>query len=60
MVAVAVAGGTGDLGRLIVCEIARTGKHQVYILSRSVHTSSQPSILDIKYSWPTNLVFRNP
>lgn len=34
MAVVAVAGGTGDFGRLIVEAIVRTGKHKVYILSR--------------------------
>lgn len=35
MVTVAVAGGTGGIGRTIVEELVRRGKHQVLILSRS-------------------------
>ncbi|KAL6246548.1 hypothetical protein RBB50_006786 [Rhinocladiella similis] len=35
MTVVAVAGGTGDLGRTIVEAIAKTGKHTVYVLSRN-------------------------
>ncbi|KAF2651152.1 phosphoserine aminotransferase [Lophiostoma macrostomum CBS 122681] len=34
MAIVAVAGGTGDLGSLIVEALLTTGKHEVYILSR--------------------------
>ena len=36
MVVVAVAGGTGGVGRTIVDALVATGKHQVKILSRSV------------------------
>jgi uncharacterized protein YbjT (DUF2867 family) len=36
MVTVAVAGGTGGIGRTIVEELVRQGKHQVLILSRKV------------------------
>lgn len=36
MTVVAIAGGTGDLGRTIVEAIAKTGKHTVYVLSRNV------------------------
>ena len=38
MVTVAVAGGTGGIGRTIVEELVRQGKHQVVILIRSVCT----------------------
>ncbi|KAI4948172.1 hypothetical protein J4E91_006166 [Alternaria rosae] len=34
MVTVAVAGGTGGIGRTIVEELVRQGKHEVFILSR--------------------------
>lgn len=33
---IAVAGGLGDLGRLIVDALLETGKHEVYIMSRKV------------------------
>lgn len=33
---IAVAGGTGNVGRAIVEAILATGKHQVFILSRKV------------------------
>ncbi|CAK7202158.1 hypothetical protein SEUCBS139899_004878 [Sporothrix eucalyptigena] len=33
---VAVAGGLGDLGRLIVDALRKTGKHDVYVLSRKI------------------------
>jgi uncharacterized protein YbjT (DUF2867 family) len=36
MAIVAVAGGTGNVGRAIVEAILATGKHQVKILSRKV------------------------
>lgn len=36
MSVVAVAGGLGDLGRLITDALLETGKHEVYILSRKV------------------------
>lgn len=36
MPVVAVAGGTGGIGRTIVEEIVATGKHEVKILSRKV------------------------
>jgi nucleoside-diphosphate-sugar epimerase len=35
MVKVAIAGGTGGVGRAIAEAILATGKHDVYILSRS-------------------------
>lgn len=37
MTVVAVAGGLGDLGRLITDALLETGKHEVYILSRKVN-----------------------
>lgn len=36
MVVVAVAGGTGQLGRTLVEAILSTAKHEVFILSRKV------------------------
>ncbi|KAI0006353.1 NmrA-like family protein [Xylariaceae sp. FL0662B] len=36
MVVVAVAGGLGDLGRLITDALFETGKHEVYIMSRKI------------------------
>jgi uncharacterized protein YbjT (DUF2867 family) len=36
MVTVAVPGGTGGVGRTIVDELVRQGRHQVLILSRQV------------------------
>lgn len=36
MSVVAVAGGLGGLGRLIVDALIDTGKHEVYVLSRKV------------------------
>lgn len=38
MVVIAVAGGLGDLGKLIVEALLDTGKHEVYVLSRRVGT----------------------
>ncbi|KAL6407156.1 hypothetical protein AUP68_09982 [Ilyonectria robusta] len=39
MSAIAVAGGLGDLGRLIVDALYETGKYEVYIMSRKVRFS---------------------
>lgn len=36
MAVVAVAGGLGDLGRLITDALFETGKYEVYIMSRKV------------------------
>lgn len=36
MPVVVVAGGLGDLGRLITDALVDTGKHEVYVLSRKV------------------------
>jgi uncharacterized protein YbjT (DUF2867 family) len=45
MVVVAVAGGTGHLGRTIVEAIVAAGKHDVKILSRTVCLlNSLPSV----------------
>ena len=41
MVRVAIAGGTGGLGRTLTEAIAETGKHQVYVLSRKVCLMTQ-------------------
>jgi uncharacterized protein YbjT (DUF2867 family) len=38
MVTVAIAGGTGGVGRTIVEELVGQDKHQVLILSRKVQT----------------------
>lgn len=40
MVVVAVAGGSGDMGRLIVDALVATGKHEVYVISRKVRRLS--------------------
>jgi uncharacterized protein YbjT (DUF2867 family) len=40
MITVAVAGGTGGVGKTIVEQLAREQKHNVVILSRKVGTSS--------------------
>ena len=45
MTIVAVAGGFGDLGRLITDALLNTGKHEVYILSRKV----DESVRDLSY-----------
>lgn len=42
MVVIAVAGGTGDVGRAVVEEIARTGKHKVLVLGRQVRDNPFP------------------
>lgn len=39
---IAVAGGTGGIGRAIVEELARSGKHKVVILSRKASTTPIP------------------
>ncbi|CAO2652623.1 Nn.00g009060.m01.CDS01 [Neocucurbitaria sp. VM-36] len=53
MVTIAVAGGTGGIGRTIVDELVRQGKHNVLILSRKVSTivglESVP-VLEANYS----------
>jgi uncharacterized protein YbjT (DUF2867 family) len=36
MTVIAVAGGLGDLGRLITDALLETGKYEVYVLSRKV------------------------
>jgi FlaA1/EpsC-like NDP-sugar epimerase len=36
MVVVAVAGGSGDMGRLIVDALVTTHRHEVYVISRKV------------------------
>lgn len=36
MTVVAIAGGFGDLGRLIADALLATGKHEVYVMSRKV------------------------
>jgi uncharacterized protein YbjT (DUF2867 family) len=36
MAVVAVAGGLGDLGRLITDALLNTGKYEVYVMSRKV------------------------
>lgn len=36
MVVVAVAGGTGGLGRTVLDAIAKAGKHEAIVLSRTV------------------------
>lgn len=49
MKAIAVAGGTGGVGRTIVDALVKYGKHEVYVLSRSVrcHTAVQRTSLTI-------------
>lgn len=44
MSVIAVAGGLGDLGHLIVDALLEEGKHEVYIMSRKVFVpvSSRP------------------
>ncbi|XWX00620.1 hypothetical protein V2A60_008641 [Cordyceps javanica] len=43
MPVVAVAGGTGDFGRLIVQALIATGRHKVYILSRTAKSNVNAS-----------------
>ncbi|KAK4939263.1 hypothetical protein LTR10_020460 [Elasticomyces elasticus] len=54
MVVVVVAGGLGDLGRLIVNEICAKKKHEVYVLSRKAPKVSEglttPKVLQTDYS----------
>lgn len=51
MVVVAVAGGTGDLGRLIVDSLLKREQHEVYVISRRVSSSLFP----VKQTSPINL-----
>ena len=44
MVTVAVAGGTGKVGRTLVEAIVAAGKHEVVVLSREVSLSTLPYI----------------
>ncbi|KAH6838531.1 hypothetical protein B0I37DRAFT_394167 [Chaetomium sp. MPI-CAGE-AT-0009] len=46
MTIVAVAGGSGDLGRLITDALLKTGKHEVYITSRKTDYSSEDSLVE--------------
>ncbi len=56
MVKVAVAGGTGGLGRYIVEAILATGKHKVVILSRSAKAPiSGAEVIAVDYTDPTSL-----
>lgn len=52
MTIVAVAGGLGDLGRLITNAVLETGKHEVYVMSRTVtfHQNNLPYPLFIDYT----------
>jgi NAD dependent epimerase/dehydratase family enzyme len=36
MTSVVIAGGRGDLGRLITDAVIETGKHEVYVMTRKV------------------------
>ena len=42
MVRIAVAGGTGGLGRTLVDELAQGGEHVVFVLSRKVFLDLLP------------------
>lgn len=44
MSVVAIAGGLGDMGRLITASIYETGKYEVYIMSRRVSTTKLASL----------------
>jgi len=44
MAVIAVAGGTGNLGRTIVEALVAAGKHSVKILSRKVYPKRGPSL----------------
>ncbi|KAH6631352.1 hypothetical protein F5144DRAFT_531955 [Chaetomium tenue] len=46
MTIVAVAGGSGDLGRLITDALLKTGKHEVYITSRKTDYSSEDALVE--------------
>jgi len=52
MVKVAVAGGTGALGRTIIEAILATKKHDVFVLSRSVSTQTRSAVLFFSYPLP--------
>lgn len=45
MAIIAVAGGSGDLGRLIVQALVKRNKHDVYVLSRKDKVSHVKSII---------------
>ncbi|OAA76105.1 NmrA-like protein [Akanthomyces lecanii RCEF 1005] len=51
MSVVAVAGGTGDFGQLIVQALIATGRHQVYILSRTAKNNDNFSATVIPTSY---------
>ncbi|KAL8404830.1 hypothetical protein RB594_009634 [Gaeumannomyces avenae] len=56
MVVVAVAGGTGNIGRAIVDALVATGRHEVKVLSRKVYpapSSNAPLSLGSKLTPPT-------
>ncbi|PSR74421.1 hypothetical protein PHLCEN_2v9833 [Hermanssonia centrifuga] len=59
MVKVAVAGGTGGIGRHIVDAILNTQNHQVVVLSRSPHHADLQSrgaeVIAVSYDDPTSL-----
>lgn len=46
MVVVAIAGGTGNVGRTIVDAFKEDGKHEVIILARKVSEAVLPSLAD--------------
>ncbi|KAK3300633.1 uncharacterized protein B0H64DRAFT_315727 [Chaetomium fimeti] len=46
MTIVAVAGGSGDLGRLITDALSKTGKHEIYITSRKTDYSSEDALVE--------------
>ncbi|KAK0648490.1 hypothetical protein B0T16DRAFT_435788 [Cercophora newfieldiana] len=46
MTIVAVAGGLGDFGRLIVEALLETGKHEVYVMSRKTDYSDEYTLAD--------------
>lgn len=46
MSVVAVAGGLGDMGRLITQALFKTGKYEVYVMSRKVSLNSMHSHRD--------------
>lgn len=47
MVRIAVAGGTGGLGRTLVDELCQDNAHSVFVLSRKVYISVDMGVVTI-------------
>ena len=51
MVRIAVAGGTGGLGRTLVGELCQGDEHSVFVLSRKAYVSVDIGAVTIDRQW---------